>query len=257
MSVVTYENPSDNIALITLNRPDALNAITGEVRVALLDAVCKASADDHVRAVVITGAGRAFCAGADLKDLGGERIVEDVLNAEYGAFLNVIQSMEKPVISAINGPAAGIGFTLSITCDLRVMAEDAYQLSAFANIGLVPDGGLTWLLTHQIGYARAYQLAIEAEKITAEKSLALGLVNRIVPSGEAVKEALAWASSLAERAPISMGLAKKAFRASADQGLRNAMALEAMLQRQAIKTDDCKEGVAALFEKRKPAFKGR
>lgn len=257
MTVVTYENHTDHVALITLNRPSALNAINGDVRAVLLDALCRASSDQNVRAVVLTGAGRAFCAGADLKDMNQDRAVEDVLNAEYGAFLSVIQTMEKPVISAINGPAAGIGFTISITCDLRVMAQDAYQMCAFANIGLVPDGGLSWLLTQQIGYARAYQVAVEAEKISADKALALGLVNRVTPSENVLSEALSWAESLAERAPISMALSKRAFRASADHGLRNAMALEAMHQRTAIKTEDCREGVSAMLEKRKANFKGR
>lgn len=244
-------------ALITMDRPQALNAFNAEMRRDLLEAVAKASADQAVRAFIITGEGRGFSAGADVTDVTGTRTVEDVLNAEYGAFLSVIQACDKPVIAAINGPAAGIGMTLALTCDLRVMGEGAYLMSAFANIGLVPDGGLSWLLTQEVGYARAYQLAIEAEKISADRCLALGLVNMVVPNSEVVSKAIVWARSIAERAPIAMNLTKRAFRAAAQSGLRNAMALEAMLQKTAIASEDCREGVMALMQKRKPEFKGR
>lgn len=254
---VRYEMRSDAVALITLNRPQALNAFDTAMRSAFLDAVARASSDKAVRAFVITGEGRGFSAGADVTDVTGSRTVEDVLNAEYAAFLSIIQACEKPVLSAINGPAAGIGMTLALTCDLRVMAEEAYLMSAFANIGLVPDGGLSWLLTQEIGYARAYQLAIEAEKISAPRCLDFGLVNRVVPTSEVVSNAVDWAQSIAARAPIAMHLTKRTFRAAAQEGLRNAMALEAMLQNVAIASEDCREGVAALIGKRKPQFKGR
>jgi 2-(1,2-epoxy-1,2-dihydrophenyl)acetyl-CoA isomerase len=254
---VIYEKPTDAVALITLNRPRSLNAFDKSMRADLADALSKAMTDRSVRAAVITGEGRGFSAGADVTDVSGERTVEDQLNAEYAAFLSIIQGSDIPVIAAINGPAAGIGMTLALTCDLRVMADDTYLMSAFANIGLVPDGGLSWLLTQEIGYARAYQLAIEAEKIPASRCLEWGLVNRIVPQGEVVANAVEWAQSIAQRAPIAMGLTKRAFRAAAQQGLKNAMAFEAMLQKTALATEDCREGVTALMQKRKPDFKGR
>ena len=252
-----YETPHAGVALVTLNRPDRLNAFNPAMRRDLSDAMRRVSADDAVRVAVVSGEGRAFCAGADVSGLDEAYNVEDILNTEYGAFLSAIQTMPKPVIAAINGPAAGIGMTTALTCDLRVMGADAYLMSAFANIGLVPDGGLSWLLTQQLGYARAYQLAIEAEKIDAARALEWGLVNRVVETGDVLANALEWAQSLTERAPISMGLTKRAFRAACQDGLRNAMAYEAMAQRTAITTDDCKEGVSALFEKRKPDFKGK
>lgn len=254
---VKYQIMGDTAALITLNRPKALNSFNKEMRFALADALSQANTDPSVRAIVITGEGRGFSAGADVTDVTGGRTVEDMLNAEYGAFLSIIQSCDVPVIAAINGAAAGIGMSLALTCDLRVMAEDAYLMSAFANIGLVPDGGLSWLLTQEVGYARAYQLAIEAEKIPAQKCLDLGLVNRVVPSDVVVANAIEWAQSIATRAPIAMNLTKRAFRAAAQSGLKNAMALEAMLQKTAIASEDCREGVTALMQKRKPQFKGR
>mgnify|MGYP001560469170 CR=1 FL=1 len=254
---VRYELKGEAVALVTLDRPNALNSFNQDMRFALADALSRANVDPAVRAIVVTGEGRGFSAGADVTDVTGGRTVEDMLNAEYGAFLSIIQGCDVPVISAINGPAAGIGMTLALTCDLRVMAEDAYLMSAFSNIGLVPDGGLSWLLTQEIGYARAYQLAIEAEKIPARRCLDLGLVNRVVANDEVVSNAVEWARSIATRAPIAMNLTKRAFRAAAQNGLRNAMALEAMLQKTAIATEDCHEGVAALMEKRAPRFKGR
>lgn len=241
---------------LTLNRPNALNAINTAMRADLKTAMMDVSADASLRAVVITGEGRGFCAGADVTDVD-QGIVEDILNAEYAAFLSIVQTCDKPVIAAINGPAAGIGMTLALTCDLRVMSEDAYLMMAFANIGLVPDGGLSWLMTREVGYARAYQLAVEAEKIDATRCLEWGLVNRVKAANEVLPNALAWAESLAERAPLAMSLTKRSFRAAAQDGLRNAMAFEAMVQRTALATEDCREGVMALMQKRKPEFKGR
>ncbi|NWG71593.1 MAG: enoyl-CoA hydratase/isomerase family protein [Parvularculaceae bacterium] len=254
---VTYDMKSAHVALITLNRPDKLNAFNGDMRHALLAAMKRASADDAVRAVVLTGAGRAFCAGADITAVDEPVNVEDVLNAEYGGFLGVMQSMPKPIVAAINGPAAGIGMSVALCCDLRVMAEDAYLMSAFANIGLLPDGGLTLILTQEIGYARAYQLAIEAEKLDPRRALDWGLVNRISPTATCLSNALSWAETIVERAPLAMAFTKRAMRKAQHGALRDAIAFEAMLQREALKSEDCREGVIALFQKRKPAFKGR
>lgn len=254
---VKLEKRGDEIALVTLNRPQALNALNRQMRADLREALMEVSADKAVRVAILTGEGRGFCSGADVTDVSGGVTVEDVLNAEYGAFLSIIQTMDKPVIAAINGAAAGIGMTIALTCDLRVMSADAYMMMAFANIGLVPDGGLSWLITREIGYARAYQLAIEAEKIDAGRCLDLGLVNRVAKAEDVLSESVAWAKSLAERAPLALSLTKRTFRAAAQDGLRNAMAYEAMIQRAAIATEDCMEGVSALMQKRKPQFKGR
>lgn len=255
---VVYEKKGSRIALITLSRPEKLNAINRAMRGEFLEATKRASADDEIRCVVVTGEGRAFSAGADLSSAADETSnVEDILNTEYGAFIGAIHSMPKPVIAAINGPAAGIGMTIALSCDLKVMAEDAYLMSAFANIGLIPDGGLTLLLTQQLGYSRAYQLAIEAERIDAARALEWGLVNRTTPPLRALGEALGWAEGLAERAPIALASTKRAMREAHQNGLRGAIAFEAMLQRSAILSEDAREGIAALLAKRKPEFKGR
>ena len=254
---INYEKHGDHVAVITLNRPEALNAFDASLRREFLDAVCEASGTAEIRAAIITGEGRGFCAGADIRDIDEGRNVEDILNAEYGAFLSVIRGGETPFIAAINGPAAGIGMTTALSCDLRVIAENAYLMSAFAEIGLVPDGGLSWILTQQVGYSRAYQMAIDAEKIGAAKCLDLGLVNRVAPVDELMSNALAWAEDIAQRAPKAMGLTKRAFRAAAESGVTNAAAYEALLQRSAILTEDCREGVMAKLQKRPANFKGR
>ena len=254
---VKYETPKDGVVQITLNRPEKLNAFNRQMRLDLTDATRRASADDTVRAVLIVGEGRAFSAGADVGEVDMDINVEDMLNTEYHGFLSTVRTMPKPVIAAVNGPAAGIGMSLALTCDLKVMGDGAYLMSAFANIGLVPDGGLSYLLTEQLGYARAYQLAVEAEKIDAARALDWGLVNRVVAADGVLENALDWAQSLAERAPIALALTKRVLRAAAQDGLSNAMTFESMAQRTAIATEDCAEGVRALFEKRKPVFKGR
>lgn len=253
------DHPAEAVARVTLNRPEALNAFTSEKRRELAAALRVLAGDPGVRAVVLTGAGRAFCAGADLKDpTGGDpRQVEHSLNTEYGAFLQVIATMEKPVIAAVNGPAAGIGMSTALACDLVVMGADAYMMSAFANISLVPDGGLSAVLVQRLGYARAYEVAVEAQKIPAETCLAWGLANRVVPTERVAAEAVEWASSLAERAPLALGLTKRVFRKAQHLDQQQTIALEAELQSRCIGADDFRIGVEAVLTKTKPAFTGK
>ncbi len=259
---VRYEMARDAVALITLNRPQSLNAFNGQMRSDFLAALREAARDEAVRAVVITGEGRGFSAGADLQDnniTDGEPhlSVEDVLNTEYSPFLTVIRTCDKPVIAAVNGPAAGIGMTTALTCDLRVMGQEAYLMSAFANISLVPDGGLTLLLSEKLGYARAYEAMVEAQKLSAAFCLEAGLVNRVEPTENVVEASLKWAESLTVRAPLAMALTKRALRAACQEGLSKAAYMEAMLQKQAMASEDFVEGVSAVMGKRAPSFKGR
>jgi 2-(1,2-epoxy-1,2-dihydrophenyl)acetyl-CoA isomerase len=256
-STVTYERRGP-VAVVTMNRPEVLNAFNQALAEDLRDAIARASGDREARVVVLTGAGGRFSSGADLKaGFPIDQRIEDVINSRFKPTLEMIAGMEKPVLAAVGGPAAGIGLSFALACDLVMMAEDAYLLSPFATIGIIPDGGATWLLTRAIGYHRAYQLCIEAERIPAHRCLELGLANRVVPAAELEAEALRWAGGLAERAPMALARTKLAMRAAANLSFGEAIGFEAKLQNACIDSEDAKEGVAAFVEKRKARFKGR
>jgi 2-(1,2-epoxy-1,2-dihydrophenyl)acetyl-CoA isomerase len=165
--------------------------------------------------------------------------------------------MKQPVIAAIGGSAAGIGLSFALTCDLLVMADNAFLLSPFTTISLVPDGGLNWQLVRQLGYRRAFQLSVESERITADRCVELGLANKSVPAESLMEEAMKWAHSLAERAPLSLAATKKAMRYAMDNSWASSYDVEAPLQKELRNSEDCAEGVKAFFEKRKAKFKGR
>ena len=246
------------VALVTLHRPDAMNSFNTELRRDLDEALTLAAGDDAVRAVVLTGEGRSFSAGADLKTgLMNTQSVEDILQKEYRPVFETIANMPKPVLAAVGGSAAGIGMSYALACDLLIMSDDAFLLSPFTTISLVPDGGLNWLLVNQLGYRRAFQLSIESERIPAERCVELGLANRAVPADELLNEAIAWAAKIAERAPLSVAATKKAMRHAASGSWASTFDIEAPLQDKLRDSDDCQEGVAAFLEKRKPDFSGR
>jgi 2-(1,2-epoxy-1,2-dihydrophenyl)acetyl-CoA isomerase len=253
---IRYRHDRD-VAVITIHRPEAMNSFNSELRRDLLDAFRQAAGDKSVRAVVLTGEGRSFSAGADLKgSLSAERSVEEQLQLEYRPIFECIATMDQPVIAAVGGSAAGIGMSYALACDLLIMADNAFLLSPFSTISLVPDGGLNWLLVQQIGYRQAFQLAVEAERISAARCVELGLANKAVPAESLLVEALAWAHSLAERAPLSIAATKKAMRHALSHDWASTFDVEAPLQRRLRESADCAEGVAAFFEKRKAQFKG-
>ena len=253
---VQYEQ-RESVAVVALNRPDALNGFNTEMRAALHAALERAAADEAVRAVVLAAEGRCFSAGADLKagfdDEGG---VEAQLQDEYRPSLEAIANMPKPVIAAVNGFAAGIGMSYALQADLLVMAEDAFLLSPFTTISLVPDGGANWMLVRHLGYRRAYQLSVESERISAARCVELGLANRTASAESLRDETVAWASDLAGRAPLSLAATKKAMRFAMDHDWSTSYDLEAALQADLLASDDAREGVAAFFGKRAPEFKG-
>ena len=253
--IVRYEQKGA-IAVITLNRPDSMNAFQTELRAAVHEAFERARDDAAVRAVVFTGEGRCFSAGADLK-AGIDRDVREILQSEYRPILEIIADIPKPVIAAIPGSAAGIGMSMALQCDLVLMADNAFLLSPFTTISLVPDGGLNWTLVRQLGYRRAFQLSVESERISAERCVELGLANRAVPADELQSTALEWAETLAERAPLSLAATKKVMRFAADHGWGDAYDMEAMLQGELLGSEDNKEGIQAFLEKRAPTFKGK
>ena len=251
---VTRDGP---VATITLNRPDKLNSFDHDMRVELAAALTSFREDRTVRAMVLGGEGRLFSAGADLA--GGWKSGDEVemqLMLEYKPIFVAIEGAQVPVIAAVNGSASGIGMSLALHCDLVVMAEDAFLLSPFATISLVPDGGLTWALVKQLGYHRAYQLAIESERLPAEKALELGLANKLSPPGEATSAAEEWAQALSERAPKALHATKRAARRAMHGNFDEIFGLEATLQGKCMDSKDFREGVDAFFGKRKPNFTG-
>lgn len=243
------------VAVVTIYRPDAMNSFNTELRQELATALKTAADDDDIRVVVLTGEGRSFCAGADLKEINED--IEAVLQKEYRPIFEQIIGMDKPVIAAVGGSAAGIGMSIALACDLLVIADDAFLLSPFTTISLVPDGGLNWSLVHQVGYRRAFQLSVESERVGADRCVELGLANKAVAADSLMEETMDWAQKLAERAPLSLAATKKAMRSAASGSWADTFDIEAPMQQRLRHSDDCAEGVKAFFEKRKPEFKGK
>jgi 2-(1,2-epoxy-1,2-dihydrophenyl)acetyl-CoA isomerase len=251
----------EQVAWITLNRPDALNAWTVQFGRDLTRALDHAAANDDVRAVVITGAGRAFSSGADLRsrdllDKDGKLDVLTPLRETFNPVIASVRSLPKPVISAVNGAAAGIGCSLAIAADLVVAAESAYFLLAFANVGLALDGGASPLLVGRVGHARASEMALLAERIPASQAVAWGLANQVVPDDQLLTSAEALAAKLAAGAPGSYAAIKRTLNESAYPRLAELLDIEAVLQQQRVTSTDFVEGVTAFLEKRPAQFTG-
>lgn len=255
-TTIRYET-ADGVATITLSRPDSLNALNATMRGELRAALKAAARDDAVRAVVLTGSGRGFCSGADLRGGTGERDFRRVLTDEYNPLIAAIRDIPKPVIAAVNGVAAGAGVSLALACDLVHAAEEARFIQAFVRIGLVPDSGSTRTLVRALGRHRAAQLIFSGEPLSAAEAHAVGLVNEVVPAAELAASVRAAAVRLAASPTRAIGYAKRAINHAEDALLGESLALEASLQELAGRTEDHAEGVAAFNEKREPRFVGR
>jgi 2-(1,2-epoxy-1,2-dihydrophenyl)acetyl-CoA isomerase len=261
METVTLERRGGELR-ITLNRPDSMNAWDKQLGTELLDAVRGAAADDAVRAVVVTGAGRAFSSGADLRagfdpTPEGHPDVQTVLHERYHPIIRGLRELPKPVLAAVNGPAVGIGCSLALACDLIVARESAYFLLAFVNIGLVPDGGSSLLVPERVGLARAAEMAMLGERLGARQALEWGLINRVVADDEfegAVDELAARLAAGPTRAYAGI---KRQLNAWLFARMDEQLDLEASIQQESAVSGDFQEGVLAFLEKRPAAFEGR
>ena len=249
------------VLTLTFDRAEVLNSFHRPMTAELAAAVQAAGRDEAVRAVVMTGAGRAFCAGQDLAEAvppEGQAMpdIGDIVEG-YNELILAMRGLEKPIVAAVNGVAAGAGANIALACDFVIAAENAAFIQAFAKIGLVPDNGGTFFLPRLVGMARATQLAMLAEKVTAAQALEWGMIFRVVPAAELQENAWDFARVLATQPTRGLGLIKRALNASWENDLGSQLAVEAELQREAGRTADYLEGVRAFQQKRAPTFTGR
>lgn len=252
---------ADGVATITFGRPEAYNALTADLVESLLETLKALERDDAVRAIVITGEGKAFCSGQALDDPrvipldGGVPDLTEAVERRYNPLIITLLSIEKPVVAAVNGVAAGAGFGIACAADFRIVAETASFTTAFAKIGLVPDSGVSFTLPRIVGYAKALELCVLSEKIDAARADALGMCTKVVPADRCLAEAQAFATALA-RGPRSLGLIKRELLRNGLGDARAALAYEAEMQSIAGQTEDFGEGLAAFAAKRAPQFRG-
>jgi 2-(1,2-epoxy-1,2-dihydrophenyl)acetyl-CoA isomerase len=247
----------DGIAWLYLNRPDKLNAFIAQMNREVKDAVKVASNDDKVRCIVITGEGRAFCSGQDLSEVDENMDHGQVLRDHYGPMIKQIRQCEKPIIAAVNGVAAGAGFSLALACDFRLISERASFVNAFVHVGLIPDSGNLYYLTQLVGHSKAAELAILGEKVPAAEAVEMGLANRLIPVDTWDADVTAFAARLAALPTKAIGLIKRSLKATSVLSFEDYLEQEAQGQRIAGLTKDHREGVNAFMQKRKPVYSGQ
>ncbi|MGI9014451.1 MAG: enoyl-CoA hydratase-related protein [Phycisphaerales bacterium] len=256
-------NLAEGVLTITFNRPDVYNAINDAFTTELADALKQAARNPECRAIVLTGSGKAFCSGQDLGDLKSKYVpghtphLGDDLRRRYDPIIMRMTSMDKPIIAAVNGVAAGAGMSLALACDMRICSPHASFIEVFINVGLIPDSGSTWFLPRLVGMGRALELCMTGRKVDAEEAQRIGIANNVVPADQLVQEAQALAQRLAAMPARGLALMKKLLHQSFDHSLEEQLQAEAFAQDTAGRTHDHFEGVVAFIEKRKPAFRGK
>jgi len=259
---VLLETVHNGVALLVMNRPDKLNALNNDLATALNQAFERIGNDDSVRVVVLTGAGRAFCAGGDLGLIGKGREareasqIEPILRAGMGAVLQM-RTIPQPVIAAVNGAAAGAGMNVALAADIRIATEEAAFGQNFAKIGLFPDYGGTFFLPQLVGPSKAAEMFYTGDMIDAQTALRLGLVNRVVPGAQLEAEVRAFAAKLASGPPLTIRAVKQTLFSADKEALERALEAEVVHQMRCFASEDCLEGIHAFFEKRAPKFQGR
>lgn len=248
---------NDGIAWLILNRPDKLNAFIAQMNREVKEAIKAASFDEQVRCIVITGEGRAFCSGQDLAEVDEHMDHGQVLRDHYGPMINQIRRCEKPIIAAVNGVAAGAGFSLALACDFRLISERASFLNAFVHVGLIPDSGNLYYLTQLVGSSKTAELAILGEKVPAAEAVKIGLANRLIPVDTWDADVTAFAARLVALPTKAIGLIKRSLMATSVLSFEDYLEQEAQGQRIAGLTNDHREGIEAFMQKRKPVFSGQ
>lgn len=254
---ITY-SLANGIATIALNRPEVYNALNDEITYELQDVLKTAGKDSAVRVLVLTGAGKAFCSGQDLKASAGagKRSFMDSLQRRYNPIIRAMRGMPKPILCRLNGVAAGAGCSLALACDMIIASTEATLIEVFINIGLVPDSGSSWFLPRTVGMAKAFELCSMGSKVKADEALQLGLVNKVVPPEHLDATVAEYAGYFAQAPTRAIGMIKKMLNKASTASLDEMLDYEAYMQESAGNTADHQEGVKAFLEKRKPAFKG-